>query len=75
MSEKAPIKLSIDYKGQACPWPYPFNFTVRYVRADIVDELVEALKGLQVWTSLAIHNEYVKPMIEDALAKLEESHD
>lgn len=48
---------------------------IPYIRADIVDELVEALKKLRVWTSPAIHNEYVKPMIEAALAKLEESHD
>ena len=48
---------------------------IPYIRADIVDELVETLKKLRVWTSPAIHNEYVKPMIEVALAKLKESHD
>lgn len=46
-----------------------------YIREDVVLELVETLKKLRVWTSPAIHNEYVKPMIEAALAKLEESHD
>ena len=48
---------------------------IPYIRADIVDELVETLKKLRVWTSPAIHNEYLKPMIEAALAKLEESHE
>ena len=48
---------------------------IPYIRADLVDELVETLKKLRVWTSPAIHNKYVKPMIEDALKKLEESHD
>lgn len=73
MSNEAPKRVWVD-EGMIA-WAQYSEDDIPYIRADIVDELVEALKGLQVWTSLAIHNEYVKPMIEDALAKLEESHE
>jgi hypothetical protein len=52
-----------------------FSEDIHYIRADIVDELVEVLEKLRVWTRPGNHKEYVEPMIEAALKKLEESND
>lgn len=72
MNKKAPIKLSINHKGQACSWPYPFDFTVRYVRADIVNELVDILEDYLI---LPCELAGLEERAKVALAKLEESHD
>ena len=74
MSE-APKKIWMAADDAFQEYYHQFDGDIGYIRADIVDELVETLKKLRVWTSPAIHNEYVKPMIEAALAKMEESHD
>ena len=45
---------------------------VAYIRADIVDELVTALKTAHCWTSKKIHEQHTAPLIEGALSKLED---
>lgn len=49
---KSPKQIIVDHKGQAAPWPYPYDFSVRYVRADLVDGLVQALEGLLAYSGI-----------------------
>ena len=75
MSSETPKKIWFDKDYLTVGFEPIDDRDIPYIRADLMDELVETLKKLRVWTSPAIHNEYGKPMIEAALKKLEESHD
>ena len=49
---------------------------IPYIRADIVDELVEALKEIAEWTErYTTPGHPISTVARAALAKLEESHD
>lgn len=45
---------------------------IAYIRADLVDELVTALKTAHCWTSREIHTQHTAPLIEGVLSKLED---
>ena len=51
-------------------WERDPDTEIPYIRADIVDELVEALRGLEEWVGGTAYDK-----ARAALAKLEESHD
>ena len=70
MSE-APKKIWVDIE-ECSAGPVKFNDDeIPYIRADIVDELVEALKNCLEFNGYYFDTEHALA----ALAKLEESHD
>ena len=67
---KAPKKIWIDpHVGTS---PYADNRITQYIRADIVEEMREALNLASVWSNQRLFIQAVKPKIEAALKRLEE---
>lgn len=58
-----------EFDMERCP-----ESDIPYIRADIVDELVEALKGTVRYAGSS-GDDYLADKARAALAKLEESHD
>ena len=72
----APKKIWFD-REECSAGPVKFNDDeIPYIRADIVDELVEALKEIAEWTErYTTPGHPISTVARAALAKLEESHD
>ena len=70
---KSPKQIIVDHKGQAAPWPYPYDFSVRYVRSNLVDGLVDALEYvLNVCPAIDPSGEDAHGKAQAALKALEE---
>lgn len=69
---EAPKKIWVwDYAADQMVNENPDSTDVPYIRADLVDGLVEALEFAKVWTNQRIFIQAVKPKIEAALKALE----
>ena len=66
--KEAPMKIWLDSDGAA--WEHYSEEDTPYIRADLVDELVEALNEL-----MYARTDKAESMAEAALKKLEESHE
>lgn len=70
----APKKIWVD--AELDIYDYEEQGTHLYIRADIVDELVEALKEIAEWTErYTTPGHPISTVARAALAKLEESHE
>lgn len=75
---RSPKQIIVDHKGQAAPWPYPYDFSVRYVRVDLIENLIGALEELCNYAEsnesrhLTLTPSLVKKIAKNALKTLEE---